>query len=81
MYLLDLPEEILDRIFDMLRINDSVAFHIYRFDMQKYGEIREYDAWFLEEDSCSEPDWEQFSDHGWSPQEELGDDSFSWWTS
>ena len=49
MWLLALPEDILDRIDSFLNMRLSASFSIYRHDMVRYGEIRPYDAWFLEE--------------------------------
>ena len=49
MWLLALPNDILDRIDIFLNLRSSASFSIYRHDMIRYGEIRPYDAWFLEE--------------------------------
>lgn len=49
MWLLALPEDILDRIDNFLNLSSSASFSIYRYDMIRHGEIKPYDAWFLEE--------------------------------
>ena len=49
MWLLALPEDIIDRIERFLNLCSGASFYIYRHDMIHYGEIKPYDAWFLEE--------------------------------
>ena len=48
MWLLALPEDILDHIEGFLNVSSSVSFSIYRHDMIRHGEIKPYDCWFLD---------------------------------